>query len=129
MATDRNGRREIQGVRSSFRVEGGSVQMAERPTASPCNSLELGTGRGGASGQRCRAGEVQQEGVTQLTGSELQHLQVRAEPEPAEAGVRDAGVAPGAIAAAPNINASSIATNLWTKAVIRMCPAESTCTG
>jgi len=108
-------------VRRSPCMERGSIQAADRVAASPCNSLEPDEGReGGAWGQRCRAGEGQQEGVRQLAGSELQHLQVGAEPEPAEAEACGAGIAPGAAAATPNINASSIATNLWTKAFIRM---------
>jgi hypothetical protein len=104
-------------------MERGSIQAADRAAASPCNSLEPDEGReGGAWGQRCRAGEGQQEGVRQLAGSELQHLQVGAEPELAEAEACGAGIAPGAAAATPNINASSIVTNLWTKAFIRMRP-------
>jgi hypothetical protein len=62
-----------------------------------------------------------------LAGSEWQHLQVGGEPEPAEGEACEAGIAPGAAAATPNINASSIATHLWTKAFIRM--ADSACTG
>jgi hypothetical protein len=128
IGTARRGRREREGGRSSLRMERGSVQTPDRLAASPCNSLEPDEGReGGASGQRCRAGEGQQEGVTQLAGSELQHLQVGT--EPAEASPCDSAVAPGAAAATPNINASSIATNLWTKVVIRTRPAGSTCTG
>jgi len=121
MAIDRNGRRETEGVRGSFGMVRGIIQEADRATASPCNSLEPDEEReGGAWGQCCRAGVAQQEGVRQLAGSESQHLQVGTEPEPAEAVACDAGNGPGAAAATPNIKVSSIATNLWTKAFIRM---------
>lgn len=119
-----SGRKETEEKEKLLSVGDQRVKHAADSAASACHSLGPADGReAGATGSRLPAGAVQQEGVAQLAGSKLQHLQTGT--EDVDAWPVGAAVAPENAATTPSTIASSIATVLCTISGIFSITAES----